>query len=262
MNKYIKFFYSAFIIVLLLISILVSLAKLTDYVYVMPFILAFLSVISIGLAIKNKNKKNNKYIIIGNIINILYMFIISILLYDTISIIVDIEIIFIWFVALAGGILSIISIIICIVKNKKLNNTSEKSKLWALLIFIFMPIIIFMLSFYRETYLMNHSKILLECHSSGNGGMLEGREFVYAINDKYCKEISIDLCMAGDWLLPEKMQKLKENKLNEFGYKAVLKDDENNVDCIYIYKNDELIHKVQINLKYRNNDIKYIYYIE
>lgn len=167
------------------------------FIYYTPIVIAFLSVISIILALKNKDKKSNKYIIVGNIVNILYLFVISTIIHNLLPILVDLEIIIILGISIIGSILYVISIIICIIKNKKLNSINENKKIFKIfLIIILIPIIIFIISLYREIYLINHSDILLSYKSRGNGGFVDGYEFVYAINDKYCEEISIDIDLS------------------------------------------------------------------
>ena len=46
--------------------------SIRNFIYYTPIIISILSIISIFLAIKNKDKEINKYIIIGDIIFILY----------------------------------------------------------------------------------------------------------------------------------------------------------------------------------------------
>ena len=48
----------------------------------------------------------------------------------------------------------------------------------------------------KEIYLINNSEIILSYYSSGNGGFGDSNDFVYAVSDKYCKEISIDVDLS------------------------------------------------------------------
>ena len=91
-----------------------------DFVYNMPIIISIMGLLSIFFALKNNNRKNNKLIIIFNTINIIYLFVISTLIHNLLPIIVDLGIIIIWLISIVGGILYIISTIICIVKRKNI----------------------------------------------------------------------------------------------------------------------------------------------
>ena len=85
-----------------------------NFIYNMPIIISFIGLLSIFYALKNNNRKNNKIIIIFNIVNIIYLFVISILIHNSLPIIINLEIMITWLISIIGGILYIISIIICI----------------------------------------------------------------------------------------------------------------------------------------------------
>ena len=93
--------------------------SIKHFIYYTPIIISILSIISIVLAIKNKDKKINKYIIIGDVIFILYLFVISVLLHNLLPIIVNFIILIIWFISFVSVILYLISIIICLIRTKK-----------------------------------------------------------------------------------------------------------------------------------------------
>jgi hypothetical protein len=237
--------------------------SIRNFIYFVPIIIAFLSIISIRLALKNKNKKINKYIITGCLVNILYLFIISTIIHNLLPILVGLEIIIVWFISIIGCILYMISIIICVIKNKKLNDINENKKIFKIfLIIILIPIIIFIISFSREMYLIRHSVIILSYESSGNGGIGDSYDFVYAINDKYCKEISIDVDTSYNYynklFLPNKLKEINEYELENLGINVVI----NNDNYIFVYKNGNLIHKEKINYKYFNIDLESIFYNE
>ena len=168
--------------------------SIRNFIYYTPIIISILSIISIVLAIKNKDKKTNEYIIIGDIVFILYLFVISILLHNLLPIIVDLGILIIWFISIVGGILYLISIITCLIKRKRLNNITENRKTLKLfLMIILIPILLFAISLFKEVYLIHNSTVLLSYYSSGNGGFGDSNDFVYVISDKYCEEISFNV---------------------------------------------------------------------
>ena len=236
--------------------------SIKHFIYYTPIIISILSIISIVLAIKNKDKKINKYIIIGDVIFILYLFVISVLLHNLLPIIVDFIILIIWFISFVSVILYLISIIICLIRTKKLNNIIENRKLLKLFVIIVLtPIFLFVISLFKEVYLIHNSTLLLSYYSSSNGTLGDSNNFVYAISDKYCEEISFEIEFLYDYynklFLPSNIKEINKNELQKLGYKIVIDDN-----YITVYKDDDLIHKKSINKKYFNIDLETIYYNE
>lgn len=234
--------------------------SIKNFIYYTPIIISILSIISIFLAIKNKDKKINKYIIIGDIIFILYLFVISVLLHNLLPIIVDLGILIIWFISFVGGFLYLISIIICLIKRKRLNDIIESKKtLKFFLVIVLIPILLFVISLFKEVYLIHNSTLLLSYYSSGNGDFGDSNNFVYAISDKYCEEISFDVDFLYNYynklFLPSNMKEINKNELQKLGYKIIIDDN-----YITVYKGNDLIHKKNINKKYFNINLEAIYY--
>ena len=67
-----------------------------NFIYYMPIVISVIGILSIVFALKNNSRNNNKLIIVFNIINILYLFIISTLMHNLLPIIVDLTILIIW----------------------------------------------------------------------------------------------------------------------------------------------------------------------
>lgn len=237
-----------------------------DFVYNMPIIISIMGLLSIFFALKNNNKKNNKLIIIFNTINIIYLFVISTLIHNLLPIIVNLGIIIIWLISIVGGVLYIISTIICIVKRKKLKEIFENRMILKMfIIIILIPAVVFISFLCKEIYLINNSEIILSYYSSGNGGFGDSNYFVYAVSDKYCKEISIDVDLSYGYynkmFLPDKLIEINENELHNKGIEAVI-ERENNKEYLYIYKNKKLIHKRKLNQSYFNVDLEGVFYNE
>jgi len=233
-----------------------------DFIYYMPIVISVIGILSIVFALKNKSRNNNKFIIIFNIINILYLFVISVLIHNFLPIIVDLTILIIWLISIIGGILYLISTIICICKRKKLNDNFDNklnSKIFKILIVF--PIIVFALVLFKETYLINNSEFILEYQSDGNGGFGDSHDFVYVISDKYCTEISVDADLSYNYynrmLLSKNVREVNEDELQNKGYKVVIDNQ-----YIIVYKNQKLIHKKKLNDSYFNIELDSIYYNE
>lgn len=233
-----------------------------NFIYYMPIVISVIGILSIVFAIKNKSRNNNKFIIVFNIINILYLFVISVLIHNFLPIIVDLTILIIWLISIIGGILYLISTIICICKRKKLNDNFDNklnSKIFKILIVV--PIIVFALVLFKETYLINNSEFILEYQSDGNGGFGDSHDFVYVISDKYCTEISVDADLSYNYynrmLLSKNVREVNEDELQNKGYKVVIDNQ-----YIIVYKNQKLIHKKKLNDSYFNIELDSIYYNE
>ena len=231
-----------------------------DFIYFMPIIISIIGVLSIILAIKNKNRINNKLLIAFDIINVIYLFTVSTVIHNILPIMVDLTIIVNGFVSIIGGILYIISSIICICKRKKINDNSENKfiiKLFILIIVI--PIIIFISILFREVHLINNSEFILSYHSTGNGGLGDTYDFIYVVSDKYCEETSIDVDIIYEYyynkmFFTKKLKKITEVELNNKGYEVIIEND-----YIKVYKNKQLVHKKKLNEKYFNIDLKKVY---
>ena len=233
-----------------------------NFIYYMPIVISVIGILSIVFALKNKSRNNNKFIIIFNIINILYLFVISVLIHNFLPIIVDLTVLIIWPISIIGGVLYLISTIICICKRKKLNDNSEnKSNLKILKIILLFPIIIFTFILCKEVYLINNSEFILEYHSRGNGGFGDSYDFVYVVSDKYCTEISVNVGLSDNYynkrFLPKKLKEITENELLNKGFKVVIENR-----CINVYKNQKLIHKKELNENYFNTELGSVYYNE
>ena len=182
------------------------------------------------------------------------------LLHNLLPIIVNLGILIIWFISFVGGLLYLISIIICLTKRKRLNNIIESKKtLKFFLVIVLIPILLFVISLFKEVYLIHNSTILLSYYSRGNGDFGDSNDFVYVISDKYCEEISFDVEFLYNYynklFLPSNMKEINQKELQKIGYKIIIDDN-----YMSVYKDNDLIHKKSINKKYFNIDLEAIYY--
>lgn len=231
--------------------------NIRNFIYFMPIIIFILGIVSIVLALRIKNKKDNKYVIVINVMNIIYLIVISLVIPIFLLMDIELSILITWFISILGGISHLISIIICLLKRKKLNNNSKNKNIFKFaLMVLLLPTILFLIVLGKEMYLINHSTILLSYHSSGNGGFGDSNDFTYAINENYCKEISFNI-RYNDLFIPKGAKKIDKNELQNLDYKIILDSDNN---YIIVYKNNKIIHKEKINKKYFNIDLKEIYY--
>ena len=234
-----------------------------DFIYYVPMLLVIVGGFSMVLAANNRDREINEFLIIFNIINIIYLFVISMLMHNLLPIIVDMRILFIWFISAIGGVLFFISLIIGFCNRKKLNNNSvNKSTLRVLKIILGSPIILLVIVFAKELYLINNSSFLLAYEAHGNYGIGDYYDFVYAISDKYCKEIGIDVkysYMDYRLFLPKKLKEITEEELHELGYEVEIEKGTYD-NYLNIYKNDKLIYKELLDDNYSGIELEGIYY--
>lgn len=239
--------------------------NLKNYIYFVPVIISLLGILAIILAVKNKDRKRNKYIIIGSIINILYLFTIgSNFIGYYFSIITDFGFLLVEIISFIGGILYLIAIIICIVKKKKVEDINKNKNILILfiIIIIFLPIILFIMCLTREIYLIKNSSIIVFY----NARSLGETDFAYAISDKYFEEISTEMDLieyAKIPVVPKNIIETNESTLAKNGITIKKKTSceryvENSkihgcfgsTDYIYVYKNSKLMNKKKIPSKY------------
>lgn len=227
-----------------------------DYIYGIVIIFSLISFKSLIDSITNKNKYIGKRIIVIDIVCILYLIglcIVSILL----KINFPFNQIIFWGLGILSNLLFVISIIICLIRSKKmeLNIRSNKIKITMILLII-MPIITFLFFYFRENYFINNSNLILVYKSNGNGGFGDGQNFAYAINKNFCKEISIGTEFDGAYMkkfLPQSVIEVNPGYIQNVNYK--IEDDESGRK-ILIYKDGKYIHKEKINPKYFNIVLK------
>ena len=227
--------------------------KLKNYIYFVPVIISLLGILAIILAVKNKDRKRNKYIIIGSIINILYLFIIgSNFIGYYFSIITDLGFLLVEIISFIGGILYLIAIIICIAKKKKVEDINKNKNI----------LILFLIIITREIYLIKNSSIIVFYNASSLGET----DFAYAISDKYFEEISTEMDLieyAKIPVVPKNIIETNESTLTKNGITIKKKTSceryvENSkihgcfgsTDYIYVYKNSKLMNKKKIPSKY------------
>ena len=151
-------------------------------------------------------------------------------------------------------ILFIITIVISIIKLIKLKEIAEnpqKYKLIILLLIIF-PIIIFSFSYAREIYYINNSKLVLVFTSGEN---FNEKDFAYAINDTYCKEISIGTDFRG-----YKMAMHLPKGFKDLNYTWTTDKVNINDNKIVIYRNDEVIYEGKLIHKISGYGLREVFY--
>ncbi|MBR4110390.1 MAG: hypothetical protein IKK43_01695 [Clostridia bacterium] len=212
-----------------------------------------ISIIMLICAIKNKKRNVCKYIIVSSIIYIIFLILDIGLLPGYLNLSVGLEILFFRAFSFVASILFIISIVISNKKLKKIEvvEESKKGKIILLLLIIF-PIIIFSFSYIREMYYINNSELILVCSSGEN---FSKEYFAYAINDNYCKVISIGTDFSG-----YKMERHLPKEFAELNYTWSTDKVEIDDNKIVIYRNEEVIYEGILKNTISNYSLEEIFY--
>lgn len=172
---------------------------LKNCIYLLTLLIGGSSFALLMWSMESKNKYTCRIIKIISIISIFYLTLLfSIQQGAVFSIDYQLGILFYEGLTILAFFLFIISIIICSLKKKKLDVDIKSKKAIVIMVVLLLTPIIYLTSIYfREKYLINNSDLILVYYSRGNGGFGDGVNFAYAVNDDYCKEISMGASISG-----------------------------------------------------------------
>lgn len=222
-------------------------------VYFLFLFIFWTSIIMLIYTKKNQKRNVCKYIIVLSIIYIIFLILDLDFLPLHLNLSFGLEMFSYRVFSFIAIILFIFSIVISNKKLKKLEviENSKKEKIILLFLIIF-PVIIFSFSYFREMYYINNSELILVCTS---GEKFSEEDFAYAINDDYCKVISI-----GTYFRGYKMKSHLPKEFNELNYTWVTDKVEIDDNKIIIYRNDEVIYQGKLNYVISTYDLREIFY--
>ena len=223
--------------------------QVKNTVYVLSLLIFLSSIIVLVYSIKTKN--NCKYIIIISIIYIIYSILLIEFLPPLLSLSIGLELLIYRATELITIIIFIISIIISNKKSKDLNNKTKSGKV-ILIILILLPTITFSYSYIKEMYYINNSKLVLVYKEGEN---FNTNYYAYAINNNYCKKISIGTDFKAykiKYYLPKEYKKLN--------YRWSTDNIEIDRNKIIIYRNNKLIIKEKIVNNISTYELEEVYY--
>ena len=199
------------------------------------------------------SSKASKYIILLSIIFILYSIVDIFILPDILNINIGLEIFLFCGIAVISIILFIISIILSVIKRKKLYTIENSIKYKMIFTFLVLfPILMFCFSYFREKNYINNSKLILIC-SEGYG--LNVENYAYAIGDNYSKIITIGADYGEN-----AMKKHLPTSFYELDYTWVTDEIEIENDKIIIYRNNKIFYKMNLANKISYCDIEEVFY--
>lgn len=222
-------------------------------IYILCLLILAVSIFNLIYSIKNKDRKASKYIIVLSNIFILYSIVDIFILPDILNINIGLEIFLFCGIAVVSIILFIISIILSVIKRKKLYTIENSIKYKMIFTFLVLfPILMFCFSYFREKNYINNSKLILIC-SEGYG--LNKENYAYAIGDNYSKIITI-----GADYGESAMKKHLPTSFYELDYTWVTDEIEIENDKIIIYRNNKIFYKMNLANKISYCDIEEVFY--
>lgn len=230
-------------------------------IHCIALLLSLFSIVSLIYSIKNKNQYICKNIILVSVSYVLYL-IVDLCMIDFLSIPIGLELLFIYLFAFISGILYIISIILNLIKRKKLEGYSKKkSVLISTIILLLLPILFLSINILKNKYLINNSNLIMVYKSHGNGGIGDEDTFAYAIGENFCKQFDLGIDTGGYHLkefLPKNAVEVKDinDITNITNYKIVFNED----DSAFVYKNNKQICKINNKSHYFNIDFEKGFY--
>lgn len=171
------------------------------------------------------------------------------------------EILYIYMFIISGWILYGVSIIINLVKFKKLNivsNNKKKMIITSILLFLLVfPILTIYFKVLNDKKIINNSDLILVYSSDGNGGFGDSDTFAYAVSDNYCTEFDFGIDLDG-YYLKEFLHNNIEEANNLGSYKIEFNESWEDNSAM-IYKNDKLMCKVKNKEHYFNIELEKIF---
>lgn len=208
-------------------------------IYILSLLIFGVSIFSLIYSIKNKNRDAFKYIIVLSIIFILYSIVNIIILPNALNLNIGFEIFIFSGILAVSDVLFITSIILANIKRKKLSSIGKPIKYKLVFAFlIVLPILMFGLSYFREINYINNSKLILVC-SDGEGFNKEN--YAYAISEDYSEMITIGAYFDG-----YDMERYLPSSFYELNYTWTTYKIEINDDNITIFRNNNIIYKIDI----------------
>jgi len=222
-------------------------------IYILSLLIFAVSVFNLIYSIKNKNKDASKYIIALSIIFILYSIVNISILPNSLNLDIGFEILLFYGILAVSSVLFIISIILTNIKRKKLSAIGKSIKYKLVFAFlIVLPILMFCLSYFREINYINNSKLILVC-SDGDGFGEEN--YAYAISEDYSEMITIGADFRG-----YAMERYLPSSFYELNYTWTTNKIEINDDNITIFRNNNIIYKIDVANRISYCDVEEVFY--
>lgn len=231
-----------------------------NYVYAVIIILFVFLFLFFFWTIKNKNKYIGKWINIVSISYILYLLgIIPFSLYMGFPINFGM---IIFYLLIVISLLGYSLIIFINIKRKNIYKKLNKKFLIIPIVLIIVPILIILISTFRNIYTINNSDIVIVYELNGEGTVESVGYVGYAIKDQKCIEFDLGIVDGGKRINKfVSKSAIKIKNPSEFGYTIYFNQDLS-LSKTMIYKNNKKICEIENNEYYDSNSFKVGYYLK
>lgn len=228
-------------------------------IYVLDVVMCVAALPVLIFSIISKRREACKALLLVSALYIPYLFADIYVLPSELRLPVGLDVLLLYLVSAAAGVLYLISVIICAVKLWKRKTEDKqgaaKYKICAAAALV-LPVLLVSAVFFGEYSTVQTADAIVVCYSAGNGGF-DGTSFAYAVNDKYCTAFDIGVDFFGydiERFLPKNA--VKADAPDSMGEYSISVDE----DGIEVYKNGSLLHSKPHRGNYFNIEVKKCYY--
>ena len=174
---------------------------------------------------------------------------------DILGVSLYLEIIIYFMFAIGFAAVDLASIIILCVRMRKLRKGDKIAPIViTTLVLILAPVIFMSVVCIRQVVILRQSTLVIDCESSGNGGIGDYSDFVYAYDGDKVTLLDLGSSYELEKYLPDDMEQSKDQK------EADSFSVDSNGDAILIFENGSLVEEHKFESGYFNVDIVNVYY--
>lgn len=230
--------------------------------YLVALLLIVLSLVVLIYSIGNKNAAVSKYMVLPCSLGIVYLFL-DIVVCQYFDVDVGLEILFFYACGAGAAILYAISLIINLVKKKKLISAETAFSVPASLkiitvLILVLPVLFISVRVIRDKIVVGNSDVIAVFESKRTGAFGAGTRFAFAIKGDSCKQFDFGIDYGMKKVVPKDAVRIKPEKSEaEFGEYKVILDNE----YLTVLRADkEILHFELKKHGYYNNEIYECYY--
>ena len=218
------------------------------------WILGFATLPVLIVSIINKSSARAKALLAVDIFIPVFSFILY-WLADILGVNLYLEIIIYFMFAIGFAAVDLASIIILCVRMRKLRKGDKIAPIViTTLVLILAPVIFMSVVCIRQVVILRQSTLVIDCESSGNGGIGDYSDFVYAYDGDKVTLLDLGSSYELEKYLPDDMEQSKDQK------EADSFSVDSNGDAILIFENGSLVEEHEFESGYFNVDIVNVYY--
>lgn len=227
---------------------------ISNTIVLLLWILGFATIPVLIVSIINKSSARAKALLVIDV----FIPVFSFLLYwsaDILSVRLHLGIVIYFMFAIGFAAIDLASIIILCVRMRKLRKGDKAAPIViATSVLILIPVIFMSVVCIRQAVILRNSILVVKCESSGNGGIGDSADFVYAYDGKDVSLLDLGSSYDLEKFLSDDMEKSDDAKT------ADSFTVDSNGDAILIYEDGSLVEEHEFESEYFNVDVEQVYY--